>query len=85
MVKLLRIAEGWGKSLGLLEVSEENRKLSLERMKICAQCPLAEESSFLKLIRGVMEDVPAVYCTKCGCPCNEKTLVNNEKCPLGKW
>lgn len=85
MANLLHIAEGWSKSLGLLEVSKENRELSNRRMAICATCPAAKESSFLKMLRGKMHDVEAIYCTECGCPCNEKTLVNEEKCPLGYW
>ena len=85
MVNLVHIAEGWGKSLGLLAISEETAQLSAERMKICAVCPKAAESSFLKLINGSLDDVPAIYCTECKCPCNEKTLVTKETCPLGKW
>jgi hypothetical protein len=85
MVNLLHIAQGWGKSLGVLPISDECAALSAQRMEICATCPAAAESSFLKLIRGVLEDVPAIYCTECHCPCNEKTLVENESCPLAKW
>lgn len=85
MVNLKHIAEGWGKTLGVLEVSAAEQNLSAERMAICAVCPSAKESGFLKLIRGAMHNIPAIYCTECDCPCNEKSLVKDEKCPLGKW
>lgn len=85
MVNLLHIAEGWGKSLGLLAISEETAALSEERMMVCGTCEKAAESSFLKLINNSLEDVPAIYCTVCKCPCNEKSLVKKETCPLGKW
>jgi hypothetical protein len=85
MVNLLHIAEGWGKSLGWLDVSPEDQQVSIERMKICAVCPFAKESNFLKLLKGEARDMDAIYCTKCGCPVNEKTLVTDEKCPEKKW
>lgn len=85
MVNFLHIAEGWGKSLGWLDVSPENQQLSIERMRKCARCPFAKQSSFLKLLKGEAREMDAIYCTKCGCPTNEKTLVTNEKCPIGEW
>lgn len=92
MVNLLHIAEGWGKSLGWLDVSPENHQLSIDRMKICATsgpnggpCEFAKESSFLKLLKGEARQMDAIRCTECGCPVNEKTLVTNEKCPIGSW
>lgn len=84
-LNLIHIAEGWGKSLGWLEVSPENQQLSVERMKICALCPHAKESSFLKMFKGAAENMDAIFCKKCGCPVNEKSLVTDEKCPLKKW
>ena len=84
-VNLLHIAEGWGKSLGWLEVSPENQQLSNERMSICAKCPFAKESKFLKLFKGEGKSMKAIYCSRCGCPVNEKTLVTDEKCPENKW
>lgn len=84
-MNLLHIAEGWSKSLGLLEVSEENKRLSEERISICAICPHAKESSILKFFRDDAKELGAIVCGKCGCPVNEKTLVNDEKCPEGNW
>ena len=85
MINLLHIAEGWGKSLGLFEVSAENKQLSVDRMKICAACPHAKSSSILKLIKGSANELDAIVCNLCGCPINEKTLVTDEVCPINKW
>lgn len=84
-MNLLHIVEGWSKSLELIGTSDEIRELSKKRMTVCATCPKARESRFLKIFRGSADDVPAIYCTICKCPCNEKSLVKNETCPLGKW
>lgn len=85
MINLLHIAEGWGKSLGIFEVSEACAALSQERMKVCAECPAATTDSILKFLRGSAHQLAAIKCGECGCPVNEKTLVKNEKCPLGNW
>jgi hypothetical protein len=84
-MNLGHILEGWGKSMGLMEVDAETAIESERRMKICASCPVAKESSFLKLIKGSAEDMAAIYCSGCGCPVNEKSLVPDEQCPMGKW
>ena len=84
-MNLLHIAEGWSKSLGWLEVTEEEAALSEKRLAVCATCPLAKESSFLKLFKGRAEELGAIYCEGCGCPVNEASLVNEKKCPEGKW
>lgn len=84
-MNLLHIAEGWGKSLGWLNIDAETAKLSQERLKICATCPMAKESTFLKIFKGEAKDLDAIYCTGCGCPVNEKSLVKNENCPQEKW
>ena len=85
MPKLKNIAIGWSKSLGLLPVAEAEKKLSDLRMSICADCPASEASAALKIINGEAVREHALYCTECTCPCKQKTLVVNEKCPLGKW
>lgn len=44
---------------------------SLERMKICLDCPSLK---------------PAYnQCAECGCFMNVKTKMASAKCPLGKW
>lgn len=79
------IATGWSKSLGLIEVTDEERAESSRRMDICAGCIYAKESSFLMLVRGTASDMAAIYCGQCKCPVNEKTLVPEENCPEGFW
>jgi hypothetical protein len=88
MAGLKSIYEGWAKSLGLAKVSEENKKLALERVKICVKCPHAKEMWLKKFIDGILQNDElgsGIGCGKCGCPVNEKALVNNEKCPENKW
>lgn len=85
MSNLTHILEGWGKSLGWLSVDPVTAKMSEERLKICSTCPMAKESKFLKLFRGEGRELDAIYCTGCGCPVNEKSLVPTEKCPQNKW
>lgn len=85
MSKLRYIAIGWSKSLGLLPVAEAEQKLSDLRMSICSTCPASKVSTALKIINGEAVKEHALYCTKCKCPCKQKTLVVNEKCPLGRW
>lgn len=84
-MRLGHIIEGWSKSMGLMEVTAEERKLSEERLKKCAGCPMATESSFLKLLKGDAINMAAIYCKGCGCPVNEKSLVAEEQCPEEKW
>lgn len=85
MANLLHIAEGWGKSMGILDVSIDEMAVSVERLKVCAECPNAKESKLLLFLNGNVHNTDALYCTICKCPVNEKSLVNKETCPLGKW
>lgn len=85
MKKLKHILIGWCKSLGLLPVAEAEQKLTELRMSICATCPAAKEFAPLKIVNGKAVKEHALYCTECTCPCKQKTIVVNEKCPLGKW
>lgn len=90
--KLGHIAEGWGKSIGLFNVGDETKKMSLRRLNICATsgpnggiCELGKQSNILKLVNGTAHEIDAVYCSGCGCPVNQKSLVKDEKCPKNKW
>lgn len=89
MVNQLRhIAEGWGKSLGLVDVSEDNKELAKKRVAICVECPHAKEMWLKKFIDGVFQrDIvgSGIGCSKCGCPVNEKSLVQDEQCPDNRW
>lgn len=88
MVNLKNIADGWAKSLGLIEVSEENKALAKTRVAICVDCPHAKEMWLKKVIDGALqrdELGSGIGCGLCGCPVNEKALVINETCPDGRW
>lgn len=87
-MNISHIYEGWSKSLGLAEVSEENKVIALNRVKICVTCPHAKEQWLKKFIDGVLQrDVlgSGIGCELCGCPINEKALVIEEFCPIKKW
>ena len=88
MVNLKHIYEGWTKSLGLSPVNEENKKLAKARLETCVSCPYAKEMWLKKFIDGVLkrdELGSGIGCDLCGCPVNEKALVNKETCPDGRW
>lgn len=88
MAGLKHIYEGWTKSLGLAPVSPENKLLAAVRVQICVECPHAKEMWLKKFIDGVLkkdELGSGIGCSICGCPVNEKALVNEEKCPENKW
>lgn len=85
MKKIGHILTGWGKAFGFIAVSSAEAKLSELRLSICNGCPLAEKSNVLKLVNGHAKYESQLYCTKCKCPSEEKSLVVDEKCPVGKW
>lgn len=85
MANFKHILEGWGKSMGWLEIDAATAALSKERLAVCTTCPFAKESTILKLFKGDGKDIDIIYCTACGCPATEKSLVNEEKCPHDKW
>jgi hypothetical protein len=85
LTRARHIIEGWSKTLKLLEVSEDDKALSTARMEICMGCEFAKESKILMLIKDSLERQDVIYCPKCKCPCNEKSLVPGEKCPENKW
>lgn len=88
MAALNKIYEGWTKSLGLAEVTKENKILAESRVKICVECEHAKEMWLKKFIDGMLkrdELGSGIGCGICGCPVNEKALVITEECPLKKW
>jgi hypothetical protein len=86
MLRLINhIIIGWGKKLRWLPTSEAELALGKLRIKQCKDCPFGKESRALKLINGHAHYQADVYCSKCGCPVLQKTLVVDEKCPIGKW
>lgn len=85
MINIMNILTGWGRSMDLLKTPAEIKDMSIERLKICSRCPQAKESKVLMILKDSSEHVDIIKCDQCGCPCNEKSLVVEEKCPLNKW
>lgn len=79
------IIRGWLMRFGLIPTSNAEKKLSELRLKICHACPLAKDSEILKVINGSIGNATEKFCTKCTCPCLEKTLVVDEFCPIQNW
>lgn len=96
MPKLKNILIGWMR-LGLDEfnlLSDELKELSDQRIGICTGCSLREGNSCSteksgKAIKSLeYEDeqrYKGIVYSGCGCLLDAKTLVDDEKCPLGKW
>lgn len=83
--KILNIITGWGKRLGFLKVQPGELDMAGKRLEMCKACPFTKQSSALKIVNGQGSMEHFSLCTKCGCPVYEKTIVKQEKCPVGKW
>lgn len=83
--KLKHILIGWGKTSGFLSISTAEQKLSDLRLSICSICEFSETSKILEILKDGAHHVNVLACTKCHCPCKEKSLVIDETCPIGKW
>ncbi len=83
---LKAVVIGWGKWLGLIEISQENKEESERRLKICESnvCGFAKPNKFLELINGNAQKVDGMYCSQCHCPCHQKSLTD-KICELGYW
>lgn len=78
------IGIGWGRWLGLVNISEAMRQESERRLKICEGCDFAKPSTFLEFINDGVNNVEGKFCSICKCPCHQKSLTDNV-CKLGKW
>ena len=85
IMNIKHILTGWGRKLKFIATTPVIKQLSKYRLGICEKCPEAKPSKILKIINGKGEYVNSLQCTKCECPCLEKSLVTKEKCPLKKW
>ena len=85
MRKLMHILKGWGKSTGILSTTPAEEKLSSLRMAICVHCLFSNPSKVLVILKGNATYEKSLQCTKCTCPCLEKSLVIDETCPIQKW
>jgi hypothetical protein len=83
--KLFNILTGWGKRFGILQTSKAEEKLAELRLSICKACSYSEESKVLKILNGNVNYEAQLKCTKCTCPCWEKAIVVDEKCPIKNW
>lgn len=82
---IVHIIIGWSRKFGIIETTDELKKLTELRLKICEDCPFSKKSKALRIVNGKGKNVSQLYCTICHCPCEEKALVVDEKCPIGKW
>lgn len=85
MIKIKSILTGWARKLGLLSIPVDLKELSQMRLRICEQCSWAKSKKLLEILNGNTNLVNTLICTKCTCPCLEKSLVRKESCPINKW
>jgi len=84
MPSLKEIAEGWinyVKDKQPNGLSDEMKEMSIERAKICKQCPSLTLSE-TKFMRKVLYKFK---CAECGCGFPMMTYSKSKKCPKGKW
>lgn len=85
MKKIFHILKGWGKAFGIVPISTAERKLSDLRLNICGICQHSKASKVLYIFNDKADYKNQLQCSICKCPCLEKSLVIDEKCPLDKW
>lgn len=88
--KIGHIFQGWGKALGqrlgLISLSTSEQKLTELRLKICKACKYAVTRKFIEILNDDEDhEVEGLVCSRCHCPCKEKALVIDEKCPEDLW
>ncbi len=82
-MKIIHILKGWFRSY--FYASERIKTLSEERLEVCRDCPFAVEKSFLKFRENEAVEEKTKACKHCGCPIIEKSLVEEEFCPMNLW
>ena len=85
MINIKNVLIGWARSLEIMETPQHIKVMSEARLNICASCPESEESKVLMVLKDSTAHVDIIRCKLCSCPCNEKSLVVAENCPLNKW
>ncbi len=60
-----------GITKSILGIDVTDNKLAQARIIICSTCSSLDHNK--------------MRCNECGCKLKYKVLLNNEKCPLGKW
>lgn len=61
-----------------------DRKLTIDRMKICKACPSSVQTWGVGLTCGTFGR-PSKAKKTCGCILKAKTAMKNQRCPQGKW
>lgn len=84
-MKIQRIITGWLRRFRIIETTDAQQALSTLRLKICKICPESDSKKLLEIANGKANYVNTLMCTKCNCPCLQKSLVTGESCPLKKW
>lgn len=84
-MKIGHIIKGWLKAMGLVSITPAEQKLSALRLEICGRCEFAKSSSVLEAVNGDLMYEMRLACTKCSCPCLQKSLVVDECCPIDNW
>lgn len=82
--KIPRILKSYFKVFHIFKVSVKDSEISKNRLKICKGCKQSKPSKIVKFINGKAEYEHSLVCTKCGCPCLEKSLVLSEFCSVWK-
>ncbi len=84
-MNLKHVFTGWARRFGWIKTTETIEQLSEARLRMCQHCKFSEKSFILEVVNGKGNYVDSLYCTKCTCPCLEKSLVPEEQCPIKKW
>ena len=84
-MNVLNIIRGWLLGLNWTKRTPEINRLSKERLSVCKVCMHSKSTKVLRVLNGKENYEDSLMCTKCSCPCLEKSLVKQEKCPLKKW
>lgn len=85
--KLVHILKGWARRFNLIPTPVDLKQISEDRLWVCLsnEGVCARRTKLLQILNGEAEYVNTLVCTKCHCPCLEKSLVREETCPLKKW
>lgn len=84
-MKIKNVLIGWGKHWGFLPTSAAEVKLSELRLKQCSRCLDAVPNNILKIMNGNASYENTLTCSRCKCPCLQKTMVLSESCPINQW
>lgn len=84
-VALKSILTGWLRRFKLIEITDAQKALSDMRLLECKRCIYADSKKILYVLNGSADYVNSLSCSKCHCPCLEKSLVTSEHCPINKW